>query len=153
LRLEVAQTQPNSEVDLKVLRDGKETDTKVRLSELPSEQAAAPAPHSRSSNVRGQGLSFQGGEVTDRDSKIRQQLGIASDVKGALVIAVDRDSRAYDAGVRPGDVILEMNHQRIASAKEAIEQSRKSKDHVLMRLWSRGGNRYAAFDLKGGARG
>jgi serine protease Do len=153
LRLEVAQTRPNSEVELKLLRDGKAIDTKVLLSELSSEQAAAPAPHTRSSAVRGQGLSFQGVELADMDSKVRQQLGIAPEVKGALIIAVERDSKAYDAGVRPGDVILEINNQKIASAKDAIEQSRKSKDHVLMRLWSRGGNRYAAFDLKGGARG
>jgi serine protease Do len=49
--------------------------------------------------------------------------------------------------LRPGDVILEINRQRVTTADEAVQRSEKIKgDRVLLRVWSGGGSRYLVVD-------
>ena len=51
-----------------------------------------------------------------------------SEKEGVLVIDVDPDSRAAEAGVRPGDVIKEINHKpthSVADYQAAIQAAGK----------------------------
>jgi serine protease Do len=41
-----------------------------------------------------------------------EELG-APDTSGALVVRMTRNSAAYDAGVRPGDIIVRFNEKKI----------------------------------------
>jgi serine protease Do len=72
-----------------------------------------------------QGLG--GIEVTDLDARFRRQFDIPGDLRGAIVTAVDPDSRAFDAGLRPGDVIVELNRQKVAGTRELTDAIRKAK--------------------------
>jgi len=146
LRLMVAETRPNTKANVKLLREGKEVVTSVTIGELPPEHAAAPGPRGRGATPKGDALSLEGVEVGDLDGRIRQQFGIPSDVVGALVMNVDPGTPAFDAGLRPGDVILEMNRQKVHNAREAIQLSRKIKDRALLRVWSKSGSRFLVFE-------
>jgi serine protease Do len=86
------------------------------------------------------------------DDATRRQLEIPRTVRGALVTNVDPDSSAAEAGLRQGDVILEINRQPVHTADDAVNLSEKIKgDRVLLRVWSRGagsqgGTRYVVVE-------
>jgi S1-C subfamily serine protease len=74
-------------------------------------------------------------------------------VQGALVSNVSQDSNAAEAGLRPGDVILEIDHHAVNSSDEAVQLAEKAKgDQILLRVWSRaegrgpGGTRFLVVD-------
>jgi serine protease Do len=81
-------------------------------------------------------------EVTDLDPRLRQQFNIPSELSGALVMSVRNGTPAYEAGLRTGDVLLEVNRHKIRNTQDAIEQSKKIKDRSLLRVWSKGGSRF-----------
>ena len=139
LRLWASQTPPNTKVTLKVLRDGKEMKFSPTLGELPAELFAANAGPERSARKKSEALD--GVEVTDLDRATRRQEGIPANVQGALVSAVDPGSTAAEAGLKRGDVILEVDRKKVRNAQEAIDLSNNLKDDqsVLLRVWS--GNR------------
>jgi serine protease Do len=146
LRLIVAQTSPNTKINLKLLRDGKERTLSATLDELPTEELASAEPRQRPSAGRAiPGLS--GIEVTDVNSRFREQFDIPSDMRGAIVTAVEPDSRVSEAGLRPGDLILEVNRQKVGNTRELTEAIRKAKGgRLLLRLWNQGGGRFAVIE-------
>ncbi len=61
--------------------------------------------------------------------------------KGVVVDQVNPASRAADAGLQPGDVIQQVNHQPVTSVKEydqAVGASKK--DEPVLLLVDRNGN-------------
>ena len=62
------------------------------------------------------------------------------------MIAPWRGLSRYEAGLRVGDVILEINRQKVRNSRDAIELTRKIKDRALLRVWSKGGNRFVVIE-------
>lgn len=140
LRLMVAREAPGSQVQLKIMRAGEPLDVSVTLKEQPGTELAGG-----SSDTGKGGLPdvLNGIHVEDLDSQSRRQIGASSDLAGALVTAVDPGTPAAEAGLRQGDVILEIDRQPVGSAADAIKVSRQvEKDSVLLYVWSNGGRRY-----------
>ncbi len=145
LRLIAAQTTPGTKVPVKVIRDGKEKTVTVKLGELPVKTLAKGGRPGETPGTKRDLL--EGVEVTDLDPRTRQQFNIPENVRGALVIAVDPSAPAAEAGLREGDVILEVNRKPVTKADDAIELSRgPAGDRVLLRVWSQGGAHYVAVD-------
>lgn len=143
LRLMVSQTKPGSEVPVKVLRDGSLKTYEVTLKELPgSEQLAkadAPQPEEQG--------TLNGVAVSDLDARTRRQLELPSDLKGALVSDVAPDSAAAEAGLRSGDVILEINREPVNDADDAVRMTNSAKDKTtLLRVWREGVRHYLVVD-------
>lgn len=146
LRLLVSQTPPNTEMTVKAIRDGKDKTFKVKLAELPSEKAG-PGGVRRGGEAPENNETLDGVEVSDIDAKARRQFSIPGHIRGAVVTNVDPDSAAFDAGLRPGDVILELNRKAVGSADEAVEMSNNFKgDRVLLRVWSHGTSHYLSVE-------
>jgi serine protease Do len=83
--------------------------------------------------------ALDGVEVADLDSKTRRQANIPNNVQGALVTNVEQDCNAAEAGLRPGDVIMEINRQSVKNSDDAVALSEKATtDHILLRVWSAG---------------
>ncbi len=155
LRLMVSQTAPNTAVPVKVVREGKPMSFNVKLAELPTEDLPMLGKRGPSGKQAPPDDTLDGVEVADLDAKTRRQFNVPNEVKGALVTNVEQDSTSFEAGLRPGDVIMEMNRKIVANAEQAVELSDKVKGpRVLLRVWSRGGSRYMFVDThKKGNRG
>jgi serine protease Do len=143
--LQVAQVAPGARVPVKILRDGKERSLEVVLKEFPSDETLARRepgdPEVSSSDA------LEGVTVTDIDGASRRQFGLPANLQGALVVQVEESSASYEAGLRAGDVILEINRKAVQNADEAVELSDRIKDkRILLRIWSRGGTRYLVVD-------
>src|SRR5262249_6081588 len=91
--------------------------------------------------------TLQGVTVTDLDSQVRQRLSIPEKVHGALVTDVDQSSAAADAGLKAGDVIMEINKHSVKSADDAVKLTDKAKDRItLLHVWSNSGSHYLVVD-------
>jgi serine protease Do len=144
-RFAVAQCAPGTKVTLKVLRQGREKTFEVTLKELPNQTLASKGGGGEQGDTTSDALN--GVTVGDLDSATRNQLNIPARVRGAVVVDIDQDSPAYEAGLRQGDIIQEINREPVKSADEAVEASKRIKNkHILLRVYSNGGSRYIPVD-------
>jgi serine protease Do len=143
LQLMVSQTPPDTKVELVIVRDGKEQTIPVTLGEFPASQfAASGQPDSPETND-----ALQGIEVTDLTPQLRSQFRIPRNITGALITDVDPDSPSHKAGLRPGQVILEIDKQAVADADDAVRLGRSAQDtSVLLRVWTPSGSRYVPVE-------
>src|SRR6266478_5777654 len=157
LQLLVAQMSPGTKVTLRILRSepGRAPTEKTlaaTLIELPQEAMAGRSRTSPTEHGRSSLDALEGVEVTDLDARTRRQLDIPNATRGALVTNVEQDSSASEAGLRTGDVILEIDRQPVRNADDAVALSQKTKgERVLLRVWSnagggQGGTRYLVVD-------
>jgi len=144
LRLLIAQSPPSRQVKFKLLRDGRERTVTATLGELKSDQLAQNEERPRQESRKPQ--SALGIQVEDLNSRARRQLELGPEIRGAVVASIDPDSPAANAELRPGDVILEVNRQKIRNAQDFVEQTRNAQDRVLLRVWSGGGSRYVVVE-------
>src|SRR5436190_7976559 len=146
LRLAIAQAAPTSTVNFKVMREAKTQTFRINLGQLQTEEEIAlPPERSRAPSPR-RNETVPGIEISELDNRTRAQLGIPSDVRGAVVQNVERDSLAAENGLRPGDVLMEINKQQIRTAREFTDLTRKATGPLLLRIWNRMGNRYVVIE-------
>jgi serine protease Do len=144
LRLVVAQMAPKTKVAVKIIRNGKEKNVSVTLVEKTDEQSERGVR--KYSQTESGGDTLDGVEVADLDSRWRRQFNIPDNVRGAVVTDVDPGSLCAREGIRPGDVILEIERKPVRNADDAVELSKNLKGRVLLRVWSNGGSHYVVVD-------
>jgi len=143
LRLMISEMAPGTKVALTLLRQSgkKPVEKKVTLTlgELSPQQMARSGRGERTEPREEQNQNqdgLDGVEVSDLNPAIRRQFDLPSSVQGALVTAVEEDSNSAKAGLRRGDVILEINQQAVHNADEAVALSEKAKgDRVRLLIW------------------
>lgn len=109
----VAETPVGEEVEVEVLRSGKRRSFDVEIGKL--EDTKPPAAHGRREGLSGFGL-----QVDDLTPSLRQRYGVEPS-DGVIVTNVDPTGPAATAGIREGDVLLEVDRKRIATAAELAE--------------------------------
>ena len=119
-------------VTLSYVRDGRTGSLPVTLGELPDEDARQPEAPGKI------GLALQ-----TLSPDVADSLGIDRATKGAVITDVLPGSPAERAGLKPGDVIVEVDRRGVASAEEAIEALRiAQKNGHLLRVRGAAGTRF-----------
>lgn len=142
LRLQVARTKPGETVPVRVVRDGKGRTIEVAVKELNDDSRIAKGKSDQADEG-----ALSGVAVSDIDPKTRQELNLPARLKGVVVTEVQPESAAAEAGLRPGDVIIEINREVVTSAEQAVELTEKAQaGQTLVRVWRQGGSRFVVVD-------
>ena len=148
----VAETKVGKKVPVVLWRQGRKVETTVVLGEL--EQAEKNGILKPS---KGKGAAPETGEVlglalSSITPKVIERFNLPEDARGVIVVGVDEDSPAAAKGVRPGDVILEVGHEPVATpadVKRRIQTLRREKRKVaILRLMRGNDARFVGVPLE-----
>lgn len=128
----VSNTVPGKKVSIKVLRKGKEKTLTVVVGEMREEELVKE-------EKAGEAQRF-GLRVQDITPNLSRQFGL-EDTKGAIVVSVDPGSSSDKAGIRPKDMIRQLNGSVIKNLKDYEKAIKKIKKGDVVRfLLERNGN-------------
>lgn len=130
LRL-IANKTAGEKAKLKINRDGKEQEITAVIARRKTEQEIA---QDREERLKERLSNAKGLLLEDLSATSRRMLGLEGAVTGALVQDLLRDSAAARAGVRAGDVIVEVNRKPVTSAKEAEAELKKADEALLLKI-------------------
>ncbi len=133
LRNLVASTPLGKTVTIKLIRDKKPLEVGLKVIELPKELASAGGDIE--SAGASEGTVFQGVEVQDLTSDLAGELGYSGSEKGVVITKIEPGSPAEDAGLTEGDIILELNKERIRVVKDYYRAITRLKKDQAVLLW------------------
>jgi serine protease Do len=140
----VADSNPNETARVTVWRNGKTHELRVKLGEASNAEQVAQAVPAGSGGVT-LGLTLR--PLTDED---KAQLGLPASVEGALVAAVEPGSAAAEKGIRPGDVITQVNRKDVVSAGDAVaalQELKAEKSNALLLVRRGDAQRFVALSF------
>ncbi len=123
---------PGATVKLDVLRDGKRVTRQVRLEERPGDEQA---PEEARQEEERSPIDWLGLEYQDITNNNRNLFSLPRTVNGVVVTDVAAASPLYERGVRPGNVILEVNGQAVSTTQEFEQAVSALKSGAFLRLY------------------
>jgi serine protease Do len=114
----VAQTPIGKTVPINVLRDGKPLTLDAKIAELHPTNEIASAEN----QTPGQSWGLAVQKMTPN---LAQELGTSND-HGVVITRVRPDSPADDAGLQRGDIVLEIDHDKVKSTGEFADLAHKA---------------------------
>ena len=140
LRLKIGNMSPGTNVTFKVMRNGTPMNVSMTLGETPTEQAQNTLQRGQR-NSGGSAEALQGVTVENLTPDVARQLQIPSATLGVVVDSVSASSKAAEANLQQGDVIVQVNHRPVANTQEFREAvNGTSKDEPILLLVNRNGN-------------
>jgi serine protease Do len=138
LRNAVAQTFVGKKVTVKILREKKPRSIDLTIAEQPKNLAQA-ATEDNSESVAPAGL-LSDIEVKEVNNELAGRYGLKSSDHGVVVVRVKSGSPAEEAGVRDGDLVLEVNRKPVGTLKayERVVASLPKDQAVLLLLRRQG---------------
>ncbi|MBX2987144.1 MAG: trypsin-like peptidase domain-containing protein [Bdellovibrionaceae bacterium] len=130
----VGDAEPGSKAKIKVLRQEgsqpRERTLDITIAERPKDNTlarrsvepadAAPAGKSAPFNL--------GFSVQDLTRDLREELNLPQDLKKPVVVGVKQGSVASFVGLRPGDILLEVNRSEVTNAAEVTKKLKKGEN-------------------------
>jgi serine protease Do len=147
LQVAVSEVNPGTHLTLGIMRNGNPMKVNVTVGEYHAPGAQVADDDSNGGPKSGKlGLA-----VADINPNERQQLNLPDSVHGAVIQTVRPASPADDAGLQPGDVILEVNRKPTPSANQFVSQvhSNPNAQDVLLLVWSKGAASYRTLHTEG----
>jgi len=141
LQRAVGLSSPTQDAKIKVLRDQGEKTLDIRIGEAPEERVEA-----RGNGTRGR--SLLGLDVRPVTPEIARQLNLPAP-EGVVVARVEDGSAAAEAGVQRGDVVREINRQRVRTLAdfERLTKDSKEGDRLTVLLQRGPMSLYVAFTV------
>ena len=132
----VAATKPESTVTLEIIRDGKPVTIKLAIGTMPEEtgEKKALAPKMESA---------WGITVQNLTPELAQKFGLDEKETGVVITDLAAGTPAAEARLRTGDVIKEVNRQKIQNVRDWKQATEKmKKGEPLLLLIKRGHNTF-----------
>jgi len=141
LQRAVGLAAPNQAAKVKVWRDQGEKTLEIRIGEAPDEREVA-------ARQGGRGRSLLGMETRPITPDVARQLNLKS-TDGVVVARVEEGSPAAESGVQRGDVIREINRQRVRTMTdfERLTKDVKDGDRLTVLLQRGPMSLYVAFTV------
>ncbi|HEY3627858.1 MAG TPA: Do family serine endopeptidase [Terracidiphilus sp.] len=139
LQVAVSQMTPGTPLKLGIMRDGKPMTLDLTVGQFHGKNEVAENEGEHGSNKGKIGIA-----VADLNGQTRQQFNVPENVHGVVVQQVRPGSPGEDAGLQPGDVIMEVNRKPAQSASDFandVHNSAAGQD-VLLLVWSHGNASY-----------
>ncbi len=152
----VADTRVGSQVPVVVWRDGREETVTITVAELPAEQAQAQAGPNRNQPRPGAaqvvevpGLGLRVGPITN---ETRERFSLRPEQRGVVVVEVTGGGAAAERDLRPGDVIVEVQQERVNAPAELVARveqlRRQNRASALFLIEGAQGQRFVPLRLR-----
>ncbi len=139
LQFKIMRTPPGKEINLKIIREGKEMNIRAKVGEMPEERQISESQ---------EGEEDLGLLLRDLTPEEEKRLG----VKGVLVVRVLPNSLAMQSGLIPGDVILQVGNRaisKVAEFQQIIQTLREGgRDRALLLVRRKDSNLFLVLRLR-----
>ena len=151
----VADSDVGKEVPVELWRDGKEVTVPIVLAERPADAqlAAAEAPPKPADATKPTDIAGLGLKVAPVSQELKDKFQLQDDQKGVVITDVAPNTPAATRGLKPGDVIMEVQQNEVGSPDDVrtrVDAARKAdRKFVLMLIQRDGGVQYVPLSLSG----
>lgn len=122
----VAETAIGKEVKVVVWRKGREKTVGVTLGELDDETlelaSTDPQHDVKTGRIPDLGLS-----LATMTPELRERFGLDEKTQGVVITDVEESGSAAEKGLRPGDIIVEVDQEEVRSPDQIVERVKKAK--------------------------
>jgi serine protease Do len=133
LPLLAASVGVGKKVPVELVRDGEVRSAEVVMQRRPDDDGERPRAKKAAAKSTDR-TSRIGIFADDLDDDARNKLGLKSGQTGALIVRVDNGSAAAEAGMEPGDVVIELNGKPIADADKFVRAVEKAQSGSLLKM-------------------
>jgi serine protease Do len=144
LQVAVSEMRPGTPLKLDIMRNGSPVTLNLTVGQFhPGNQVASNDQGDQDNGQPGH-TGKLGLAVANLDDQARQQINAPQNLHGVVVENVRPDSPADDAGLQPGDVILQVNRKPATSADQFLGEvhSAPQNQDLLLLVWSKGNASY-----------
>jgi serine protease Do len=137
----VANTKVGTKAKIELIRDGKKMTITVEIGRMDEDEAVVAGTETGTSKKLGM-------TVQELTPKLAESLGIDK-AEGVIVTDVDPDSSAVEAGIRRGDIILEINREKVGSvaAYHKVLQDTEGKNSILLLIQRDQNTRFVVIEM------
>lgn len=126
MRNAVAMVRPGKAVDLDIYRNGEPMQIHITVEELTDQKLAAMSPSTTIDDLKI--------TVEPLNAALAKELDVDDIDSGVVVVAMERRGKAAQVGLRPGDIITEVNGKAVSSGAEMLEAIESDSDRLLLKV-------------------
>lgn len=134
----IAETEPGSDAEIKVWRNGTTNVIDVEIGLLPEVRKVADAVETEGAKEDRVGLSLK-----SLDPETAKDLGLPESTSGVVIVGIEPGSPAAETGLRPGDILTKANGAPVGTPsdlKTQIASAREAGKKSVLALVKRGDN-------------
>jgi serine protease Do len=119
------------QVSVTIFRKGKILSLPIQVGEVTDPRAVSLTETEKEFT---RGIEMYGMILQELTEDTRKQFGISCDIQGILVFDVEPKSSAAEKGIRPGDIIMEINQEEPTDLQHTIDLLEKVKKEHKKRI-------------------
>lgn len=150
----VAATAPEKSVKLSIWHDGNEHEVELKVAALDPNRPPPPSPPEPEKSKPPPSVATLGLKLAKATAELRKQFSLPDTAKGVVITEIPQNSPGAVQGLRPGDLILAVNHAAVATPEEVQQKAAAAKKighkNVLVRVERAGSSRFVALPAEGG---